>query len=276
MTNVVCALLASLYWLGGRRPLRVIDARPRWGARQWRATAFLGGLTIVAVSLSPPVDAIVRQTFWMRTIQLIVVVMVAAPLLVLGAPAPRLHRLLGNSSRGPQPSSRLGAVLAFVLFNSALLLAFVPSVYAATASAGWNRQLAQLAMAALGFFFWSEVIAQPPRRCALSHVERVFYLFLSSAQVRIVGLILGFASASFYGSPLFEQQLAAGILLVPGVLTDLIVLTVCLYLWLGQDDRQPVERYDGGQRAAAAGGPRRILPDQALTGPSSFLSRNRV
>jgi cytochrome c oxidase assembly factor CtaG len=230
----------------------VIDAQPRWGARQWRATAFLSGLLIVAVSLSEPVDAVVRQTFWMRTVQLIVVVMVAAPLLVLGAPAPRLARLLGNSGRGPQRPSRLGAVLAFALFNGALLLAYVPSVYAATASAGWTRQLAQLAMAALGFFFWSEVIAQPPRRCALSHVERVFYLFLSSAQVRIVGLILGFASTSFYATPLVEQQLAAGILLVPGVLTDLIVLTVCLYLWLGQEDRQPEERFDGGHRAAAA------------------------
>jgi len=241
----------------------VIDARPRWGARQWRAAAFLAGLAIIAISLSGPVDAVVRQTFWMRTVQLIVVVMVAAPLLVLGAPAPRVARLLGQSGRGPQRPSRRGAVLAFVLFNGALLLAYVPSVYAATASAGWTRQLAQLALAALGFFFWSEVIAQPPRRCALSHVERVFYLFLSSAQIRIVGLILGFASTSFYATPLFDQQLAAGILLVPGVLTDLIVLTVCLYLWLGQDDRRQSGHLDDGHR-------------QALTGPSSFLSRNRV
>jgi len=254
---VLCALLTGCYWLGGRRPLRLIDARPGWGARQWRAAAFLGGLTIVALSLSEPIDAIVRQTFWMRTVQLIVVVMVAAPLLVLGAPTPRFQRLLGNSIRGPQRPSRRGALLAFVLFNSALPLAYLPSIYAATAAAGWIRQLAQLAMAGLGFFFWSEVIAQPPRRCALSHVERVFYLFLSSAQIRIVGLILGFASTAFYATPLVEQQLAAGILLVPGVLTDLIVLTVCLYLWLGQDDGQPSRR-------------------QVLTGPSSFLSRNRV
>lgn len=273
---VLCVLLAGCYWLGGRRPLRVIDARSRWGVRQWRATAFTCGLVIIAVSLSGPIDAIARQTFWMRTVQLIVVLMVAAPLLVLGAPTPRLQRLLGNSIRGPQSPSRLGAVLAFVLFNGALLLAYVPSVYAATASASWARQLAQLAMAALGFFFWSEVIAQPPRRCALSHVERVFYLFLSSAQVRIIGLVLGFASASFYGTPLVEQQLAAGILLVPGVLTDLIALTICLYLWLGQDDRQPAGRFDTGGRSLPAAGQRQILQGQALTGPSSFLSRNRV
>jgi putative membrane protein len=258
MAALVCALLAGGYWLGGRRPLRVIDARPRWGARQWRATAFFGGLTIVAVSLSEPIDAIVRRTFWMRTVQLIVLVMLAAPLLVLGAPAPRLQRLLQGAVPGPQRPSRKGAVLAFALFNGALLFAYVPAVYAATASASWTRQLAQLVMVALGFFFWSEVIAQPPRRCALTHVERVFYLFLSSAQVRIVGLILGFASTSFYAAPLVDQQIAAGILLVPGVLTDLIVLTVCLYLWLGQEDKKPTGRFDTGGRALPAVGQRQM------------------
>ncbi len=248
MVVVVCALLAICYWVGGRRPLRLVDVQRRWGARHWRATAFLAGLVIVAVGLSGPIDALVRQTFWMRTVQLIVVVMVAGPLLVLGAPTPRFRRLLGTPGRGPSRPSRLGAVLAFALFNGALVLAYIPPVYAATASPGWARQLGQLMMVALGFFFWSEVIAQPPRRCALSHVERVFYLFLSSAQVRILGLILGFASTSFYATPLGDQQLAAGILLVPGVLTDLIVLTVCLYLWLGQDDQQQAGRFDSGGR----------------------------
>jgi hypothetical protein len=41
---------------------------------------------------------------------------------------------------------------------------------------------------------------------------------------------------------------------VPGVLTDLVVLTVCLYLWLGQEDRQQVRRGDpGGRRLPALG-----------------------
>jgi hypothetical protein len=51
-----------------------------------------------------------------------------------------------------------------------------------------------------------------------------------------------------------DQQIAAGIVMVPGVLTDLIVLTVCLYLWLGQDGRRQVRHGDpgGGRRPAIA------------------------
>jgi len=97
----------------------------------------------------------------------------------------------------------------------------------------------------------SQAIAQPPSRCRLSHLGRVVYLFLSSAQLRFLGIVLGFASASYYAVPLTDQQIAAGILMVPGVLTDLVVLTVCLYLWLAQEDR-----------------PKRRSAREALTGSS--------
>jgi cytochrome c oxidase assembly factor CtaG len=129
-------------------------------------------------------------------------------------------------------------ILAFVLFNGGVLLAYLPTVYRATAGPGWPRELGQITMLALAYFFWSQVIAQPPADCRLPHLGRVVYLFLSSAQLRVLGVILGFAAAAFYPVPLVDQQIAAGILMVPGVLTDLIVLTVCLYLWLGQDERR--------------------------------------
>jgi putative membrane protein len=252
MIAVLCAVGALGYWLGGRRPIRVVDGHRGWGARQWRALAFAAGLAMLAVIAADPVDTLVRHAFWTRTSQLIVLVMVAAPLLVLGAPTPRFRRLVGLPSREVGRPGRLGSVLAFSLFNGAMVLAYIPPVYAATASAGWPRTVAQMAMVALAFLFWSQVIAQPPRRCGLTHIGRVFYLFLSSAQVRILGLVLGFASTPFYAAPLVDQQIAAGILLVPGVLTDLIVLTVCLYMWLGQDDRRPSELLPPRLRRAGA------------------------
>lgn len=125
-------------------------------------------------------------------------------------------------------------IIAFLLFNGGIFIAYLPAVFRATAGAGWPRELGQIAVLALAYFFWSQVIAQPPAHCRLSHLGRVVYLFLSSAQLRILGVILGFASAPYYPVPLVDQQIAAGILMVPGVLTDLVVLSVCLYLWLGQ------------------------------------------
>jgi cytochrome c oxidase assembly factor CtaG len=162
---------------------------------------------------------------------------------------PRFVRLTGGALHTRESLPKTTAVLAFLIFNGGLVLAYVPAVVGATATAGWARQLSQLVIVAIGLFFWSEVIAQPPLRCSLSQLERIVYLLLSSALVRILGLVLGFASVSFYSTPLVDQQVAAGILLVPGVLTDLIVLTVCLYLWLGQDARRARGGVDSGGRA---------------------------
>jgi cytochrome c oxidase assembly factor CtaG len=241
-------VLGVLYLLGGRRPVRLLDARPQWTSRHWRAAAFFVGIGLVAIGLSGPVDGLARASLATRTAQLVVLLMLAAPLIVVGAPEPRFRRLL---VRRPTPSrqSYVLPILAFLLFNGGILLAYLPAVYRATAGPGWPRELGQITMLGLAYFFWSQVIAQPPGHGRLSHLGRVVYLFLSSAQLRILGVILGFASAPFYRVPLVDQQIAAGILMVPGVLTDLVVLTVCLYLWLGQDDRRPIQRRQFQPRA---------------------------
>jgi cytochrome c oxidase assembly factor CtaG len=250
MAIAICLVLAVVYLLGGRRAVRVVDSHPRWSARHWRATAFYAGLALIALSLSGPGDALARQSFSSRTVQLMGLLMVVAPLLVLGAPQPRIRRLLGADPRHGVRALWV-PIMAFLLFNSALLLAFVPAVYRTTAAPGWPRQLCQLAIVGLAYLFWSQAIAQPPGQCRLSHLGRVVYLFLSSAQVRILGVVLGFASAPFYPVSLVDQQIAAGIVMVPGVLTDLVVLTVCLYLWLGQDDRRSMRHGDPGGRRRA-------------------------
>jgi cytochrome c oxidase assembly factor CtaG len=253
MVIAFCALLGLGYWVGGRRPLRVIDAQRRWSTRHWRTSAIAAGLAIVLLATLAPIDGMTRQTVALRTGQLIVLAMVASPLLVLGAPLPRWRRLIGRSPRGDAGNTLSGAVAAFILFNGALILAYLPPVFAATSSGVWASQAEEVLVVLFGIVFWSQVITQPPARCALTHVGRIFYLFLSSAVLRILGLVLGFAAAPFYAVSLFDQQIAAGILLVPGVLTDLIVLTVCMYLWLAQDDRAARRSATGGPSQRAFG-----------------------
>jgi len=253
MAYAVCAFFGFCYWLGGRRPVRLVEGSRGWAAREWRATSFASGLAIVALLLSPPVDAWFRERFFLRTAQLVTLVMLAAPLIVLGAPWPRYARLLGRSARGASLGSRWAAIVAFTGFNGALVAAHIPLVYRTMEGPGLVRELGQLALAGLGVFFWAQVIAQPPGRCSLSHMERMAYLVLSSVLVRLVGLVLGFAPAPFYDVPLFDQQMGAGVLIVPGVFTDLIVLTVCLYIWLAQDERKQGQGSDtGGHRMPVA------------------------
>ncbi len=249
MVGTLCLIAAIGYWIAGRRPVRLWGAGSRWGRRAWRTTAFLSALLLIEL-LCGPLDAVVRQNFWLQTAGMLALLMLAGPLLVLGAPGARISRRfhLGRSTAG----ARWRPISAFALFTSALVVAYLPAVYRLISPAGLARQGAQIGIILVGYAFWAEVIGQPGRQYALSQIGRVAYLFLSSVQVRILGLVLGFAPQSFYPVPLVDQQLAAGILMVPGVLSDLIVLTVCFYLWLAQDERRHLGGSDrGGQRVGA-------------------------
>ncbi len=239
MVSLLCLVVAIGYLIGGRRRVRLVGGW-RWNARHWRTAAFGAGLGLIA-GLSGPLDPVARETFWLRTAQLMLILMVAGPLLVLGAPRPRIARWFRRRIGRVEPRP-VWSLVAFLVFTAALIAAYLPPVYRLVAGPGLARQAGQAVMAVVGYAFWSQVIAQPGAACALSHIGRIAYLVTSSVQVRVLGLVLGFAPGSLYGVPLIDQQLAAGILIVPGVLTDLIVITVCLSLWLAQDERRVVAR----------------------------------
>src|SRR5207248_11792188 len=55
-------------------------------ASRWRAIAFWSGLATIVVALDTPIETLARQLFWAHMTQHLLLIMVAAPLLVLGAP----------------------------------------------------------------------------------------------------------------------------------------------------------------------------------------------
>ena len=52
----------------------------------WRGMCFAGGLLVVLVALDSPVERLADDWFWAHMLQHVLLMMVAAPLLVLGAP----------------------------------------------------------------------------------------------------------------------------------------------------------------------------------------------
>src|SRR5207253_10939423 len=52
MAVALCAMLAVGYVVGGRRPVRVVDAPTRWNGRRLRAIAFFTGLVLLALAVT--------------------------------------------------------------------------------------------------------------------------------------------------------------------------------------------------------------------------------
>jgi putative membrane protein len=244
-------ITGGAYALAWRRRLRVLGSERRWLLPHWQAAAFGCGLLLAAAACAPPIEGMAERSFSIQAAQWMVLLTLVAPLLVAGAPAAVALRLNPAGRAGAGRSPWIAALTGFLLANGALWLFVLPPVEETVLRLPFGAVAQEIALMLLGVLFWAQVIDQRPLRTRLTLLQRAALLFLASAQQRVLALLLGFAQAPFFShyvqlsgrtAALADQQLGAGILLVPGVLTDTIVLAICLFLWLGE------------------GQPRRMLP----------------
>jgi putative membrane protein len=254
---VLVITVAIVYLLGDRRtttPVRSGIARRRQSA------CFYAGLVVIAVALASPLDTLSQQLFWAHMTQHVLLLVVAPPLIVLARPWIRLWRGLGLAprralARGLALSDRtrwlraasraLGTpAVSFIAFSVVLLVWHVPALFDATLRSEPLHILEHTLFFTTAVMFWKQVIDSPPLHARLGAVQRVAYL----VGAMIVSWVLAIAIAlaphplyEFYAheatrpggiSALTDQQIAAGIMWVPGSITFVIVIFVYVHRWL--------------------------------------------
>jgi putative membrane protein len=257
------AVSALWYWRGSRRPsLRAVGTTVKRRPLPWRALCFAAGLFVVLVALDSPAERLADDWFWAHMLQHVLLMMVAAPLLVLGAPwLPFWRPLPLGLRRGvarivvKSPSfawlrhaARLvvSPLAAWLLFDVNLALWHVPALYDLTLRNNGAHYAEHISFVLLGLLFWSQVLESPPFHPRLSPFGRVLYTTAGSAASWLLAIILTFATTPLYPdqsvghhggvSPLGDQQLAAGVMLGPGSISYALVVFYWLYVWLGADE----------------------------------------
>jgi putative membrane protein len=266
MAWVLCA--GALYWLGGRgRPPRRGDG--------WRTAAFVGGLVAVLAAVDSPLDDLADRLFWAHMAQHLLLIAVAPPLLALARPwnrmwhgvPVRLRRPVARAVvRGPAwaPLRRAarfvaGPLPSWLLFNLTFLAWHLPVLYDAALSSGPAHALEHLSFFATALLFWTRVIDSPPWRSPLSEPAKLAYLASTLVLGWILAVVLALATSPLYStysteagrpghiSALADQQLAAGIMWVPGSLAYTIALVLIAYrlleprkVWTGSRTERPL------------------------------------
>jgi putative membrane protein len=246
---------ALLYWLGGRR------MRARAGPL--RTASFLAGLVTIVLALDSPVDDAADQLFWVHMVQHVLLLTVAAPLILLGRPWPRMWRALPLGFRTTvgrglvrsgiaAPVRRLARPLpAFILFNGAIIFWHIPSMYNATLESNAVHQLEHAIFFFSALLFWARVIDPGPLRPKLEWPLRIAYVAGSMVVGFGLGLTLVLAPhpliehyAALANRPggltaLDDQQIAGGVMWVPGSISFTIAALIGFYRWLEPESATP-------------------------------------
>jgi cytochrome c oxidase assembly factor CtaG len=249
----------SLIYVGLAGTLYLLGSRGRNRPQPLQAAAFVAGLLTIVIALDSPIDNWADQLFWGHMLQHILLLTVAPPLFLLGRPWPRMWRALPLETRTvlarTLAHSRLTAPIralarplpAWILFNAVIVGWHIPAAYDATLTSGVVHVCEHAMFFFCGLLFWARVIDPGPLRPRLIWPVRIAY----TAGAMVVGWLLAITLVlvphPIYGyyaalthrpggiSALTDQQIAAGVMWVPGSLAYTITFLIGFYRWLEPD-----------------------------------------
>ena len=220
-----------------------------------RSWFFASGLAVIFVALQSPLDAAVSTSFSAHMVQHLLLTMVAAPLLVLGAPVtlallsssrPTRKRLL-SALRSRPVRVVSNPLVAWSLFISLLWATHLTSIYELSLENAGIHALEHLAYLVAALLFWLPVVGIEPSPSGLSHPARILYLFLAMPPMAFLGLALvsanhvlypAYATAEGVGRALSDQAAAGAIMWTGTMFLIVPALALVLLDWMRADEKE--------------------------------------
>lgn len=257
VTIVVLTASAAVYAAGTQAVWR--RAGRGRGVSGWQAAAFAGGLLSIAVALLSPVAWLSGILFSVHMTQHEILMLVAAPLLVIGRPLlpvlwavpVRTREAWGRWTGRPAFARAWRALTApavvFSLHAAAIWIWHVPRLY--------ERALADEAVHALehvsflvtaALFWWGMVHGRYGR---IGYGVAVAYVFLTGIHTSVLGALLTVAPGVWYPAytaagaawhldALEDQQLAGLLMWIPSGVVFIVVGLALFAAWLGESERR--------------------------------------
>ncbi len=257
---VVIALLAltAAIYFGGLARLWLAAKMGR-GISRLQAVAFAAGWLALVIALVSPVDALGGILFSAHMVQHELLMLVAAPLIVVGRPLIAMLWVLPQRWRSPaaqwtqRPSIVAGwnaitaPLFATLLHGIALWIWHLPALYQATLHHEFIYALQHTSFIATAALFWTAMIHG--RFGRMGYGIGVAYVFITGIHSGVLGALLTLAPSLVYPiygpitrawglDPLEDQQLAGLIMWIPAGII-LVILGLALFAaWLAEAERR--------------------------------------
>jgi len=255
---LAAAVAAAVVHLLGMRGLAA-DARRRRerlpGTLVREAAVFYAGLLAVLLALVSPVAYWAQRFIWVRSVQDVLLAIVAPALIVLGAPWLVLRRSAGHRPREPEaaavePELALGwlrlPIAVTVAFNLAWCGWHLPVLYDAARAHQWVFACEVITYLGLGVLFWLQLVGSRPSVPRLAPLRRVTLLVGTAGIGAVFAMVLVFGSAVLYPgylssrhlapSVVADQQVGGAVLWVIPLVPYFVAMVALLVRWLKDEE----------------------------------------
>jgi cytochrome c oxidase assembly factor CtaG len=239
--------------------LRGVRARRRRGLARpctWSVAAMLGGLSVAALVLDGPVDAIADQLFWVHMLQHLALIAVVAPLVVLGEPVRTFEEVLPMGVRrgagrlegrlwAREGAARRTAIAGLALSTLALLVWHTPIAFQAALADDRVHALEHLTLLATAVVFWWPILS-PGLRRRIGVGFAIVEVLIATIVMTALGALLTFSPTVWYpayaaterarGIGALADQQAAGLLMwIPSGMLYLVIVAWLFVRWIDAD-----------------------------------------
>jgi putative membrane protein len=246
---------AYLYWRGRRSASVMLAREARWDQGD---TAFVLGMGALLFALVSPIAAYDVTLQWDHMVQHVLLLLVAPPLILMADPfrtawagylaaqgrpvtiaGTRPARIMGALHSGPR-----SAGVIVLLFSANLLIWHLPPIYNDTLRIASVHDIEHLTFLVLGLLFWDQVISPVSESGRLSLMGRAMVVIAGMFVSWGLAVVIGYASHPLYAYPtptggftlLADQQIAAGVMWVPGSVPLLVALLYLGIRWFDVED----------------------------------------
>ena len=210
------------------------------------------GVAVILFALLSPLDDLALRLQWAHMVQHVLLLVVAAPLIVLSRPwdtavegfGPRMRRILGVPHRAlAAPSRRMPAAIGSVIaFVGVMWLWHIPALYNLTLRDDAVHNVEHTAFLAVGLLFWTAALTRRADSPSPGAMGRAVVVLAGLVGSWLLAVFIGYAPTVLYAyhgtatmTALSDQQLAAGVMWVPASLPFVIVLVALVAQWFEND-----------------------------------------
>jgi putative membrane protein len=205
ITSTLVAITALVYLRGW---LSLRSAFPNLIAR-WRLTAFITGLVAVGTAVGSPLATLDHQSLTIHMIKHLLLMTVAAPLILAGAPVfPLVCGLPKLFIKTHPPTASLPArwlercvshpVLCWLAGTAAVIGWHLPGAFQLGMRSHWVHGFEDLCFLVAGLLFWWPIVQSSPSATRSPRWPMALYLFFATLPCDILSAFLVFCNRLIY------------------------------------------------------------------------------